>query len=142
MLYHKIMYKPHHVALSVSNRERSVKFYNQLGFEQIHFWEAEDKSLAITHLKNDGLVLELFCFANPQPLPQTSHATATDLPIMGTKHFGLQVDSIKEAKKDLVAKGIVGADIQITRGKTNILYFFIQDPDGILVEIVEDKRGL
>ena len=32
--------------------------------------------------------------------------------------------------------------VDITKGRTEIDYFFIKDPDGILVEIVQDDRGL
>lgn len=70
------------------------------------------------------------------------HATSTDLPAIGAKHFGLKVDSIEAARDELAAKGIVKPDIQITQGRTGPRYFFIEDPDGILVEILEDKRKL
>lgn len=136
------MYAAHHVALSVTDRTKSIEFYNKLGFSEVHFWEAEDKSLNITHLKlNDSdFILELFCFASSQSAPDSIHATSTDLPIIGTKHFGLKVDSIEAARDDLTTKGIVEPDIKITQGRTGPRYFFIEDPDGILVEIAEDKR--
>lgn len=136
------MYSVHHVALSITNRETSIAFYEKLGFNQVHFWGVEDKSLSITHLKlgDSDFILELFCFASPQPAPDSIHATATDLPVVGTKHFGLKVDSIEAARDGLVAKGIVKPGIQITQGRTGPRYFFIEDPDGILVEIAEDKR--
>lgn len=136
------MYAIHHIALSTTDRTKSIEFYNKLGFQQVHFWEAEDKSLSITHLKlsDSNFILELFCFASPRPAPDSIHTTFTDLPIIGTKHFGLKVDSIEAARDDLASKGIVKPDIQITQGRTGPRYFFIEDPDGILVEIAEDKR--
>lgn len=133
------MYSPHHIAFSVSDHQISVAFYKQLGFQELSFWEAEDCSLSITHLNLDGLILELFCYANAQPAPDSIHATSTDLPIIGTKHFGLKVDSIEAARADLAAKGIVEADIEIKQGKW-YRYFFIEDPDGILVEITDETR--
>lgn len=137
-----VSYAIHHVAISVSNHERSVEFYAQLGFRQVHFWEAGDKSFSITHLKLGGFILELFCFANALAAPDSIHSTKTDLPIIGTKHFGLGVDSIEAAREDLAVKGIVDKNIEITEGRTGPRYFFIEDPDGILVEIIEDKREL
>lgn len=134
------MYAIHHVALSVTNRERSVAFYAKLGFTEAHLWEADDKSLTITHLKLNDFILELFCYPNYTPAPDSIHAIVTDLPIIGTKHFGLRVDSIEAARDNLAAKGIVKPDIPITQGRTGPRYFFIEDPDGILVEISEDKR--
>lgn len=134
------MYSIHHTALSVSNRQHSVAFYEKLGFKQVHVWQAEDGSLSITHLRLGEFILELFCYKNFMPAPESIHITATDLPIIGTKHFGLRVDSIETARADLTAKGIVKEDIAINQGRTGPRYFFIEDPDGILVEIMEDNR--
>ncbi len=134
------MYTIHHTALSITNREKSVEFYGKLGFKQVYLWTAEDKSLSITHLKLGDFILELFCYAKFQTAPGSIHATATDLPVIGTKHFGLKVESIEVARGDLIAKDVIGQDVQITQGRTGPRYFFIADPDGILVEIMEDGR--
>ena len=133
------MYTPHHIALSITNPEASVAFYKNLGFQELSFWQADDKSLSITHLQQEGLVLELFCYASPQPAPDSIHATDTDLPIIGTKHFGLKVKSIEDARADLASKGIIDQDKEIRQGKW-YNYFFIEDPDGILVEITDETR--
>jgi len=136
------MYGIHHVALSVTDYQKSLEFYKQLNFSKVYFWEADDKSLSITHLKNGDFILELFCYSKPQPAPNTIHSTDTDLPIVGTKHFGLKVDSIEAAYEDLLTKGLIDTSVQIAQGRTGIHYFFIEDPDGILVEIAEDKRSI
>jgi glyoxylase I family protein len=133
------MYIPHHIALSITDPQASVSFYQKLGFQELSFWEAEDKSLSITHLKLESLVLELFCYATSQPAPDSIHSTDTDLPIIGTKHFGLKVNSMEEARADLTSKGIVSEDIEIKQGKW-YKYFFVADPDGILVEITDETR--
>ncbi len=134
------MYSIHHTALSVSDRDTSVAFYEKLGFKQVHLWQAEDGSLSITHMRLGNFILELFCYRHFTHAPETIHSTATDLPIIGTKHIGLRVDSIEKARDDLAMKGIVKADITINQGRTGPRYFFIEDPDSILVEIMEDKR--
>ena len=133
------MYSPHHIAFSVSNNRISVDFYKKFGFEELSFWQAEDKSLSITHLSLNGLILELFCYANAQPAPDSIHTTSTDLPIIGTKHFGLKVASIENARADLAEKGIIAADIEIKQGKW-YKYFFVADPDDILLEITDETR--
>ncbi|TAH36696.1 glyoxalase/bleomycin resistance/dioxygenase family protein [Candidatus Saccharibacteria bacterium] len=135
-------YSFHHIALSVSNRKASLEFYGKLGFEEFHTWSADDNSLTIIHLKKDGLFLELFCYTNYTLAPETIHTTSTDLPVIGTKHFGLRVESIEDAKKELIRIGIANQDVEITQGRTGPRYFFISDPDGILVEIAEDSREL
>lgn len=135
------MFKPHHVALSISNINISTAFYSKLGFHVAHRWVADDDSLSITHLVNDGFIIELFCYREPSPAPETIFQTATDLPVIGTKHFGFRVDSIEDARQLLIDEGLMDDSTGIINGKTNVKYFFIKDPDGILVEIVEDKRG-
>ena len=142
MPYNKDMFKPHHIALSISNKQQSCSFYEKLGFHIVYTWEADDKSLSITHLSNNNLILELFCYQNPIPAPDTIFQTSTDLPILGTKHFGLQVESIEDARIYLASIGVIDKSAKITDGKTEVRYFFIKDPDDILVEILEDKRGI
>lgn len=133
-------YDFHHIALSVTNRERSVEFYRNFGFAPFWEWAADDGSITITHLRSGNIILELFCYADFVAAPRTIFSTKTDLPVVGTKHFGLRVVSIEQARRDLASKGLVAPDIAITQGRTGPRYFFVADPDGILVEISEDLR--
>ena len=136
------MFRVHHVSLSVSDVERSERFYsNLLGFSRVHNWQSEDGSLVIRHLRLESVILELFCFKDCRPLPPHAQALEDDLPTLGTKHFGLVADDIGQAAASISAKGYPGT-IAIKDGRTGIRYFFVSDPDGILIEIVEDKRAI
>lgn len=135
------IYAPHHTALSVSNIKKSTAFYEILGFEKVYYWVSEDKKLEIAHLRNDSFILELFCFKQYEKLPEHAKSTASDLPVLGTKHLGMRVDSIEQAAQHL-GQVLEIDEIEITLGRTEIKYFFIKDPDEILIEIVEDKRTL
>ncbi len=135
------MFHFHHVALSVSNTEKSKKFYSYFGFRAIHFWEVEDKSLAITQMKLGEAILELFCFKKHRPLPDYEKSLFDGLKGVGAKHFGISTNNLEEAKEQLEKAGIA-ENIEITAGKTGINYFFVKDPDGILLEILEDKRNI
>jgi len=135
------MFSFHHVALSVINLEVSVVFYELLGFKPVFDWQAEDESLSIVHLKQGEALLELFCFTRTVAAPESSKALATDLPRIGIKHFGVKVADIGDAKARLEELG-VAENIQIVQGKTGIQYFFVSDPSGILVEVVQDDRAL
>lgn len=94
------MYSFHHVALSVRDSQVSEKFYEQLGFRQVHFWAAQDGSLTITHLRNGVMMLELFCYREHTEPPASIYNTKTDLPVIGTKHFGLRVESAEVARRE------------------------------------------
>jgi glyoxylase I family protein len=75
----------------------------------------------------------MFCYTKCTELPET----ATDVHVIGTKHFALGVNDIEEAK-EFVLKNKIANNIEIKNGKLGKPYFFIKDPDGMLVEIIEN----
>ena len=131
------MFKINHVAISVTDIDRSIEFYKKFGFQEFKSWKAEDNSIKINMLKLNNTVLEIFCYKEYIKLPETAKTTATDLPILGTKHFALGVDDIEKAK-EFVIQNYICKNIDIKRGRLGKQYFFINDPDGILVEIIEN----
>ena len=135
------MFSFHHVALSVRNIEESVVFYTLLGFDQVYQWQAEDTSLTIVHMKQGEALLELFCFSETVAAPVSTRELETDLPRIGIKHFGVRVVGIHKAKQRIEALTLA-EDVHVLKGRTGIDYFFIRDPSGILVEIVQDDRVL
>ncbi len=88
-------------------------------------------------LKLNNTVLEIFCYKEYTKLSEMAKSTATDLPVLGTKHFALGVENIEQAK-EFVIKNEIANDIEIKVGRLGEPYFFIKDPDGILVEIIEN----
>lgn len=131
------MFNINHVAISVADIDRSIEFYKKFGFQEFKLWKAEDDSIKINMLKLNNTVLEIFCYKEYIKLPETAKTTATDLPILGTKHFALGVDDIEKAKEFVIQNDIC-ENIDIKRGRLGKQYFFINDPDGILVEIIEN----
>jgi glyoxylase I family protein len=135
------MFLPHHIAISISNLEHSVGFYEKLGFDTVMQWQAEDGSLSIVHMKLGDMLLELFCYASGRDAPAMEQTLESDLKTIGTKHFGLRVDDIEMARKRLIEAGLADASVSVTKGRTGIEYFFLRDPDGLFVEIVQDDRS-
>lgn len=131
------MFNVNHVAISVTDIDKSIEFYKKFGFQEFKKWKAEDESIKINMLKLNNTVLEIFCYKEYIELPETAKTTATDLPILGTKHFALGVENIETAKKFVLQNNIC-QNVDIKTGRLGKQYFFINDPDGILVEIIEN----
>lgn len=131
------MFNVNHIAISVIDNKESIEFYKKFGFKEFKKWKAEDESIKIDMLKLNDTVLEIFCYKEYTKMPETAKSTATDLPVVGTKHFALGVENIEKAK-EFVIKNEIANDIEIKVGRLGKPYFFIKDPNGILVEIIEN----
>jgi catechol 2,3-dioxygenase-like lactoylglutathione lyase family enzyme len=132
----------HHIALSVRDRLASQKFYGVLGFAPIFRRESNDDSLTITHLRHPtGLIIELFAYRSNASGPALSMAAGNDMPQVGLKHIAVRVEDLDAARATLASHGYTGWTPE-QHGRTGLEFFFVQDPDGMWVEIVRDRRSL
>ena len=132
------MFSIHHVSLSVGDLASSLAFYSRLGFAEVLRWRADDGSLTIVHLKLRDFILELFSYSHPVP-HSPDRSLDEDLRVVGVRHFALRTDSLVDTVNVLKANGLT-IYRDITEGRTGITYCFFRDPDGIFVELVEDRR--
>lgn len=137
-----IDFHPHHVAISVRDLEASQDFYRYFGFEMVAKWTARDGSLIIVHMaQSNGFVLEMFGYAKNQEVPSQSLDVGNDLEEIGVKHFAFNVSDLSAVRNQMVDDDIKGMT-EIKRGRTQVDYFFVPDPDGNWVEVVEDLRSI
>jgi len=135
-------YRPHHIAFTVRDLEASKSFYGYFGFRLVAEWSAQDTSLTISHLRRDnGFVLEFFHYAANAEQQQPTFTVGNNLPEVGVKHLGFSVEDLAATREEILAAGI-GEVTEITRGRTLVDYFFVRDPDGMYVEVVNDARDL
>jgi glyoxylase I family protein len=133
------MFTFHHTAISVSDLEKSMVFYRKLAFTDAFRWDATDGTLSIAHMKMGTTLLELFAYTNAADDPNLQIRVGGNLDEIGVKHIALSVPSLEAAYADLDAAGVPIAT-EMQDGRTGIRFFFVRDPDGLWVEIVEDNR--
>ena len=121
----------HHVAIIVSDYERSKDFYvNKLGFEVIreNYRPGRDDWKLDLRL-NDSTELELFAIKNAPARPSYPEA-------QGLRHLAFKGESVEETVKELAALGIDCEKVR-TDDYTGGKMTFFHDPDGLPLEIHE-----
>lgn len=121
----------HHIGVIVADLDRSVAFYEALGFSPTATFGPPDGSRTITQMvKGDGMI-ELFGYAAgvaPHPAPEN--------PVAGLKHIGLRTDDVRATLAELEALGLVEPGVPVGETGTGITMAFITDPDGTSIEIL------
>ena len=131
----------HHIGISVANLDESIAWYEKmLGFEEITRMEqgATIKQMKIGHIQRGNCYIELFEVAGAKPLPEYRRDPNADLAVHGLKHFGLQVDNLQAALKELKAKGVEVAMEPIDT--PGVAFAFIRDNSGNAFELIEYKN--
>lgn len=128
----------HHVAISVSNLDASIAFYQKLGFTVLFAKDTPEKQKQLVLMGLGDLKLEIFHYANSQDDATTRANIGNNINVVGPKHFALLVDSITDTQKELAAAGIDIASPPDT-ADAGYSYFFVRDPDGIWIEYVQEN---
>lgn len=131
-----------HAAISVSSLKESINFYERIfGFKCIKKFYIETLNANACFLKINIFSLELFEFMDHNPLPNYRKTVIEDLKTIGVKHFAFKVNDIEKTYYSLKDKKVDFAT-DICLGGSGLRYFFIKDPDGILVEIIENEEAI
>ncbi|WP_404445719.1 VOC family protein [Sutcliffiella horikoshii] len=123
----------HHVAIICSDYKISKEFYvNLMGFPVIReVYRKERDSYKLDLALPDGTQLELFSFPNAPVRPSYPEA-------QGLRHLAFQTIDIDSAVKELEGKGVEVEPIR-TDEHTNKRFTFFSDPDGLPIELYENK---
>lgn len=120
----------HHVAIIVSNYEKSKEFYvDKLGFRIIRENYRKERGDYKLDLELDGCELEIFSGkGNP---PRANYPEA-----YGLRHLAFYVEDMEKTVEELSAKGIIVEPIRIDEITGKRMTFF-HDPDGLPLELHE-----
>lgn len=122
--------KIHHVAILVSDYEKSKDFYvNKLGFEVIRDNYRPNKDDYKLDLKLGDCELEIFAVKHAPARPSYPEA-------LGLRHLAFYVEDIEETIAELAALGIETEPVRVDEF-TNRRMTFFRDPDGLPLELHE-----
>jgi catechol 2,3-dioxygenase-like lactoylglutathione lyase family enzyme len=119
----------HHIAIYTRDLARLEAFYTQtLGFPVVRRWDAA----GIVFVDAGGLWIEL----TPQDASDDgTRPRALDQGV-GINHLALQVDDVDRAFQDLVGMGV--RVLAAPANYENVRVAFLADPDGNVLELIED----
>ena len=121
----------HHIALIVSDYEKSKKFYTEiLGLNVIlETYRQARQSWKLDLSIPGGGQLELFSFPEPPARPSTPEAC-------GLRHLAFSVSHLETVVDKLEAAGVVVEPVRIDE-HTGQRFTFFKDPDDLPLEIYE-----
>ncbi len=136
-----------HVCVSVSDVERSLAFYRDvLGLQLIFDVQLDGAGMERAtgesgargrmvgcKVPGSGVTIELLGFA------QRAGAKPTRPGPFGYTNIALSVDNLDAAHAALAARGIASLQAPIELG--GVRMFFLTDPDGTAIEIIQFPRG-
>lgn len=132
----------HHTGITVSDLDRSVAFYERLGFEVAERIEEEGEEvergvgvpgakLRVATLEGPNSRLELIEYLKPSngPAPHPNNG-------IGAAHVCLEVEDVDAAVAELREQGIEFLTEPITH-EAGIRWVYAKDPDGITAELLQ-----
>jgi lactoylglutathione lyase len=123
-----------HTCYRILDIDRSVAFYEALGFEEMSRYPIGDEAINVYMGRpSDG----------PEPrLELTYNIGRTEEYQIGTGygHIAVSVIGLKEILESLATQGIEPESAPYSVGDDSSLLCFVRDPDGYRVELIE-RRG-
>jgi lactoylglutathione lyase len=123
----------HHIGIRVTDGQRAVAFYEQLGFRVVY----RDAKEPVVVLKTDSGV-ELNLIVNAPAFDGKNRLMDVPEKFPGFTHVALRVASIDDA-----ARWAQGAGLTITDGPKRLgdgISLFFRDPDANVIELRQDAR--
>lgn len=126
-----------HTSIRTSNMERSIHFYVRLlGLKLLNRRKIEQNDAEIAFLQDPdgkGAMLELTYYRKQKKFIQADYENRL------FDHIAFEIADMKKTLTKLRNEKVTVTDEPFKLGPTGPLLAFIEDPDGILIEIIERK---
>jgi methylmalonyl-CoA/ethylmalonyl-CoA epimerase len=130
--------KSHHVALSVSNFEETIQWYQEkLGFKVGVRRKLPQLSTQQAFLELNGFSIEIFARQNSVRTQLPPATVPDDLLVQGYKHIALVVDDLDAAAAEFKRRKIEFLWEPRVDKDLRLKLCFIKDNNGNLIEIVQ-----
>jgi catechol 2,3-dioxygenase-like lactoylglutathione lyase family enzyme len=136
-----------HIGICVSDRVRSLRFYHDLlGFRFVSelkvagappstLLRLQDVELRAIYLEREGVRIELLYYEAPG---HRGDGNTRPMNQLGLTHLSLRTDDLDATLAELQEAGVeVLSDTRIDLPQNHTKAVFISDPDGTLIELVE-----
>jgi lactoylglutathione lyase len=121
-----------HTMVRVLNLERSLRFYGDaLGLKEVH--RLDFPAFSLVYLRNSENDFEVELTVNKERKEPYTHAD-------GYGHVAVCVNDAASERERLAKLGCAPGDVKEFKddaGKLLARYFFVQDPDGYKIEVLE-----
>jgi glyoxylase I family protein len=121
-----------HVLIVVKDLERSIEFYELLGFEHLKTIQRPKDRVGVMRL--GGVKLELMNL----PEGEETHRIPRVLTDTGFRHIGFKVDDVEAVYGRLKDKIQFDAPPRAIPGRGNRMTIFFKDPDGVEMHFVQE----
>jgi glyoxylase I family protein len=143
-----------HLAITVTDLERSVRFYKDLlGLREVERHCLDDERIS-TLVAQSGVVLTVVRLQSPDTpevlldlqqyvSPPASLSNAA-LGMANHGHFCFRVDDLDRTHRELGARGVefVSEPVVFDLPEEVVKVVFLKDPDGMILELVERGKSL
>lgn len=124
-----------HTSIRTSNLDRSIAFYVKfLGLKLISRRDISQNNAEIAFLKDPegkGATLELTCYKNQKRFIQADYENRL------FDHLAFEVRNIEATLENMRAEGVIVTDEPFKLGSNGSVIAFIEDPEGILIELIQ-----
>jgi lactoylglutathione lyase len=123
-----------HTCYRITDIDRSVAFYNALGFEEVARMPIRDEAINVfMNLPGDG----------DSPRLELTYNHGVDSYELGTAygHIAITADDLDSTLERLAAQGIEPEKPPYTVREGGSRLCFVRDPDGYRIELIEKSGG-